>query len=203
MANFCGSCGKAINLGGNFCDACGAPLNNTQPQQRPVYQQPHQQQSHSYQPPPPQPGQAAQQLLKSLNTRLTLTATFWIVAASVQFLIGIIFLIAGIAMMASPWQDTQIGGVIFAIVSVVLLIVATLNLILGISDFKFKTKIRTAPVGIVRRYEPLGGKVGLIVYAAFFGGYFGLASAIINVVTRSFVLDNRQQFLELENQVRQ
>jgi len=194
MANFCGSCGKQASVNGNFCEACGAALNSAQSQYQSAYQQPYQQQVYGY--------QATPQLLKSLNTRLTLTATFWIVAASLQFLLGIIFLIVGIAMMASPWRDTQIGGMIFTIISVILLIIATVNLILGISDFKFKAKIRSAPVGIVRRYEPLGGKVGLIVYATFLGGYFGLASAIINVVTRSFVLDNRQQFLELENQAR-
>ena len=79
------------------------------------------------------------------------------------------------------------------------LIVAVINIILGITDIRYSSKILTDQNGIVKRYEPIVGPIITLAYNLIFGGIIGVIGSIYYLVAiRSFVVTHKNEFLDLE-----
>ena len=195
MANFCSNCGKEVNEGAGFCSVCGTQTGRVQAQ--PQYQRPQHQAGYTQAIDP-------RLLLKTLEGKLNLTGVFWIVSAVICAL-GAIGLFLWIDL---PWWLhryywaellTDLEFMLLFLPTIFLAVGTVVNLMLGLSKLKLKKAIKGSPTGIISKYENVGGKVGVLIYSIFFGGIFGIVAAIIDLVTRSFVMKNYQQFMDLEN----
>ena len=179
MARFCSNCGKELKEGVNFCDNCGNKVTGT--------------------PPPPPPPNYYQQVyvpqtdyIRKLSEKVKINAVIWIVIACLQFLLAIIYFVIGFQMRAD-------GGFFF-MMAMVILFVAIINTVLSVRNFEYSNEIVQKPVGIVERYRPIGGCVGVLIYNIFLGGLFGIIGAIHGFTVRSYVMSNEMQFIQIEQQ---
>ena len=138
-------------------------------------------------------------VLHNLKSKLKSIGGFWIAAAALQAFIGLINLIIGIALQFSPDFWVRQEGIPNLVMGVFLLAFMTVNLVLGISHLKLAKRIALAPIEAVHKFESLGKRVGLLVYAILCGGVFGLVVGIMGLTTRTYVMDNRGAFEALES----
>lgn len=81
------------------------------------------------------------------------------------------------------------------------LIVGILNLISAIQDIQYSTQIKTQPVGVVEKFQPLAGPIIVLVYNLIFGGIIGVVGSIYYLIAvRNLVLTNETVFKEIEQQ---
>lgn len=209
--SFCSNCGSQLNEDGKFCPNCGKPLDGGQPvNQPPTYHtQPYQQQT------PPNAGQPYQQpplftppyqqpytppynpympqknILQQLSGRVKANAIIWLVVACLQYLLGIIYIAIG--------ADSYDGGM-FIVMGIFVIVVAVINTLVSVRDFRYSREVMYRPVGIYAKFSPVGGYVGMLIYNIFFGGIIGIAGSIYAFVVRSFVVNNELQFAQIEQQ---
>ena len=81
---------------------------------------------------------------------------------------------------------------------VIVLIIAVLNTLFSVRDFKYSKEVLVSPVGIVEKYQSIGGLIGTLIYNVLFGGIIGIAGSIYGFVLRSFVMSNQAQFMQIE-----
>ena len=207
---FCSKCGKEINEGAAFCDKCGMAVGG-QPtnQQQPIYtgqpcQQPYQQQA---MPPYQMYGYMPQKnIVQELSEKVNINAIIWLVVACIQYLI----FIYGVILVSSPLLHyvkyfVDIFWLICRIFEdgwpyIFVLAVAIANKVVSAKDFKYSREVICKPVGILGKYFPVGGCVGMLIYNILLGGIIGVAGAIYAFVLRSFVVNNQQQFAQIEQQ---
>lgn len=116
-----------------------------------------------------------QNLINKLSSRLKTNGIIWIVIASIQILVGLF-------------------GVWFT------LIVGVLNIFSAITDIKNSKRILTNQNDIVKAYEPIVGSIITLVYNFFIGGIIGVLGSIYYLVSvRGFVMENKNQFLAMED----
>lgn len=114
-------------------------------------------------------------LVNALSTKVKTNGIIWICIAGLQLLLGITI----------NW---------------VLLIVGVLNLVSGIQDINFSKAVVQKPIGIIKKFEPLTAPIIALVYNLIFGGVIGIAGSIYYLVAiRSFVMENKTAFAEIEN----
>ena len=92
-------------------------------------------------------------------------------------------------------SDNVFSGIICAVCAV-------LNIGSVYDDYTFLNQIKNRPAGIVDRYESMPDFWFAFLWSVTKGMGVGLIAWIFTMLTRSFVLDNRQSFLELENNVK-
>lgn len=174
--------------GAKFCSNCGKATENTG-----AYTPPNRQ--NYYQAPPYQysPYMPMKNIVQQLSEKVKIEAVIWLVIACIQYIFGLIT-IASNAYMYYPEQ----GFGLF--MGVLLVIVASCNLIFVVRDFKYSTDVLQNPVGIIGRYAPMGGLVATLVYNLFLGGVIGIAGSIYGFVIRNFVMTNQMQFAQIEQQ---
>lgn len=79
------------------------------------------------------------------------------------------------------------------------LIVGILNLISAIKDIQYSTRVKTQPVGVVEKFQPLTGPIIVLVYNLIFGGIIGVVGSVYYLVAvRDLVLTNETVFKEIE-----
>lgn len=101
---------------------------------------------------------------------------------------GIIWIIIGIL---------QILGGIF--INWFLIIPGVLNIVSSINDINYSKTIINNPVGIVEKVTPLTAPIITLIYNLVIGGLIGVVGSIYYFVSiRSFVLENKHAFQELE-----
>lgn len=121
----------------------------------------------------PQAQKNSADLLNTLAQRLNTNAIIWIVIGALQIL----------------------GGLFL---SYFLAIVGALNIFSSINDLNYSKTLHENPTGIVEKFEPLIGPIITLGYNLVFGGVIGAVGSIYYLLAiRSFVLENRQQFIEM------
>ena len=193
---FCSKCGRQVSEDESFCSSCGAPLkNNNAPagQAQPVYtpQAPYQQGYMAYQPQVPA-------LIHQLRGKIQTEAIVWIVIASIQVIIALVNIGIGSSINSSYYSDGE--GTANIVLGLMVLIVAVANFIFAAKDFSFAKRIMSNPVGIIQKYQPVGGIVGMLIWNFLMGGLVGIIGSIFCFVTRNFVIVNQAGFQVLETQ---
>ncbi len=121
----------------------------------------------------PQAQKNSADLLNTLAQRLNTNAIIWIVIGALQIL----------------------GGLFL---SYFLAIVGALNIFSSINDLNYSKTLHENPTGIVEKFEPLIGPIITLGYNLIFGGVIGAVGSIYYLLAiRNFVLENRQQFIEM------
>lgn len=210
--SFCSNCGSQLGEGVKFCPNCGksldggqavnqpptpnhtqayqqqVPPNAGQPYQQPPlftppYQQPYAQPYTPYMP--------QKNILQQLSGKVKANAIIWLVVACLQYLLGIIYIAMGL--------DSYDGGAL-VVMGIFVIIVAVINTLVSVRDFRYSREVLYRPVGIYAKFSPVGGYVGMLIYNIFFGGIIGIAGSIYAFVVRSFVVNNELQFAQIEQQ---
>lgn len=216
MANFCEFCGTPLREGASFCMNCGRPVGVApQPVAAPATTPPP---TGGYTPPPAQPYGGYQQpyaapkydangrspqrddypfypyinLLSDLSKRVKANGIIWIVIASLQYLAGLIFLVAALGNYGSSYGITNFFE------ALIVLAIAVLNTVGAVKDFRFSRDLFYYPAEILPRYEPIGGFIATLLYNLFLGGILGVAGSIYGLVVRGFVLSYKPAFVEIE-----
>lgn len=184
---FCKNCGNQLSADAAFCGSCGTPVaENTQAS---VVRENHQQNF------VPNTGYAPQDnLISKLSGKIKTEAIVWIVIACLQVIIGIFNIITGIELF-----DYYEDGTLNLISGFFVLLVAAVNFTTAFRNMKYANEIFTKPVGIVKKYSPVGSVVATLIYNVIFGGIIGVVGSIFGFVTRNFVMSNRQAFTDIEN----
>lgn len=198
--SFCVKCGKELLEGASFCHVCGtasdaAQSANYQPgyqQQTPPYQTVYQQPTPPYQTVYQQPYYMPKNIVQILSGKVRTQAVIWLVIACIQYILGIINIVAGLQMR----YESDILAMLTT--GMIIITVAVLNTLFSVQNFKYSSQVLTVPVGIIKKYSPLGGIIGTLIYNVLFGGIIGIVGSVYAFLIRSFVMDNERQFAEIE-----
>lgn len=124
-----------------------------------------------------------QELVKKLSEKVKINGILWLVIGALQAIIGIYLLTWRRNL---PW----------------VLIVGAINIVVGIADLKYSSDVLACPKGVVKRFEPLAMPIITLVYNLIFGGVIGCAGSIYYLVAiRSFVMENKDAFLRIEESI--
>ncbi len=220
--SFCPKCGSQVGNDKNFCSNCGSPVNNTGASnysQAPIQTVPRQ--AIPVQPlytAPPAPS-----FSQTVAQKIRFSSIWWLVALILQYIgtaLCLIYTIVSFAMYGiSSSQPVNYGystynsynysslrsddfSDIFLIVGIVLIALVIIMLIMAIvSTVKFSKNRRlskqvlTNPSAVIVAYRT-SHPVLLLVLNILFGGIFGIVAAIIELVTRNFVLNSTSQLME-------
>ena len=114
------------------------------------------------------------ELVKTLSSRLRMNGIIWFIIAGIQIIIG-------------------------ACGTIVPLIVGVLNIISAINDLKLSKQVLVDQGGIVKSCEPMTSTIVTLVYNAVVGAVIGIGGSMYYMFAiRKFVLDNKEAFLEME-----
>lgn len=81
------------------------------------------------------------------------------------------------------------------------LIVGVLNFISAIQDMNYSSKVRSHPVGIVEKFQPLVWPIIVLLYNLIFGWVIGIAGSIYYLAAvRNYVITNTAAFRDIEKQ---
>lgn len=115
-------------------------------------------------------------LVSTLANRVQINGVIWIIVGSLQILFALFV----------NWY---------------VIIVGILNFISGIQDMSYSTKVKSHPVGIVKKFQPLAWPIVVLLYNLIFGGIIGVAGSIYYLAAvRNLVLTNEHAFKEIEQQ---
>lgn len=128
-------------------------------------------------------------IVAQLVTKIQTEAKIWKIVAIVQVVIGALTIILNLIN----------GMVESALYGALILIVAFLNFKGSKKDLAYAEEIKSKPVGIVKKYEPLKELIAAIIYNVFVGGVVGVVACVFGFMTRKFVMDNKQSFIDIEN----
>ena len=79
------------------------------------------------------------------------------------------------------------------------LAVGIINIFSGYQDFNYSKELLKRPVAIISRYESMTPIIISLAYNLILGGLIGIVGAIYAMTIRSFVLSNRDIFVQAEN----
>ncbi len=114
-------------------------------------------------------------LLQQLSTKINTNGIIWLVIGCLQV----------------------IGGIY---INWFLLLVGVLNIVSSIQDINYSKTILKNQNGIVNKFEPIVMPIITLVYNLVIGGIIGIIGSIYYfVAVRGFVMQNKEQFLSLEN----
>jgi len=117
-----------------------------------------------------------QKILNTLSSRLKTNGIIWLIIAGIQIIVGLF----------GAWF---------------VLIVGVLNIVSAVTDIKNRERILTNQNGIVKAYQPITNAIITLIYNIVIGGLIGVLGSIYYLVfVRGFVMENKNQFLEMENE---
>ena len=156
---FCQKCGNQITEEASFCPGCGTSRSPAQanPQQQVPFQPQYQQNA----------GTPAS-ILQTLSQKIRTQGVIWRVVACLQVLIGTVNLLIGLMLMDFDFFYFSDGAVNF-FTGLFVLLIAVLNFSVSGKNFKYSKEVLQKPVGIVKKYEPIGIIIGNLIYNLFFG----------------------------------
>ena len=121
-------------------------------------------------------------LIQGLIKRLRAEIAAWCVVIFVQIVLAVVFL--------ALFEFTVLGIICVA--------VAVLNIAAVHNCYVFLQQIKIKPVGIVARYEGMSELWLLFAVNVTVGIGIGFFAWVCSTITRSFVLENKQGFIDLE-----
>ena len=128
-------------------------------------------------------------IVAQLVTKIQTEAKIWKIVAIVQAVAGALTIVLNL-----------INGMIeAALYGVLILGIAFLNFKNSKKDLEYAEEVKRNPVGIVAKYEPMKDLIAAIIYNVLVGAAVGVVGCVFGFMTRKFVVDNKQSFLELEN----
>jgi RNA polymerase subunit RPABC4/transcription elongation factor Spt4 len=185
-SKYCTNCGCQLTQGEKICRKCGRPVDKP-PVQQTIKK-------------------ATPVLIKTLSNRIQLCTILWVIIGSFQLLLGLILFY--VAVLSSSW-DSQ------SIISMLIYFgIGSLNIYTTINLFKYKNKIISDFVGIVRANKINTATVINYFYNAFvifialiarspiglFLAIVTLAAIILDLtLVKLFVTKNRESFSKLES----
>lgn len=137
-------------------------------------------------------------LINKLCGKIKTEAIIWLVVACLQVLIGFMQIFYGIELNSIRYTKGTGTSNIFS--GIIILVIAVINFIGAGSEFSYARDIRIRPVGIVKKYKPVGGLIWALIYNLIFGGIIGVVGIIFGFITRSFVLNNAVQLQIIEEE---
>ena len=192
---YCSNCGNQTEDGVNFCKNCGAaldggPVANNMPPNQQGYQQGYQSPYQAYPP--------MQDVLQQLSGKIRTQGIIWMIVCIIQYLAGILYLYAAIDY--SWYGGFYVDEPVYLVMGIFMILVAAVNTVLCVTNFKYSQEILQRPIGILNKYMPVGGIIGMIIYNILFGGLVGIVGAIYAFTVRSFVLTNQMLFAQKERE---
>ncbi len=204
--------------------AQGQPAQQQSPEQAAAQNQPAQQyvqynaqaQYYAAQPAYYQPGGA----LQTLCSRLKVSAILLLITGIMQAISGIILMIFGIYTLVFLGQYASYYGYLYSgsyshsadlVLAIVLssvllglgllmLVTCIFNLMCTGRTFSYCKEIQQSPVGIVAHFQHGGKTIALLVLNILTGGVIGIVGSAFALAARSHVLNNANQFAELERE---
>lgn len=220
---YCTRCGTAVDENAKFCTNCGTPTNEAAQQTN--YPYPPGSATGSFC--PVNPVEKLSSRLRVSAILLLITAIMQIIGGLSSIGVGI-----GMLFAAVPWVGSMINqygayigeytyydydfayisefGTGAAIAACIICIVAgafaiavcIVNFIASKRAFNYIKQIQRSPAGIVQHFQSAGKPIAVLVLNILSGGAIGIVGAAFGLAARCYVTGNRQQFLDLEQQVR-
>lgn len=192
---YCSNCGNQTEDGVNFCKNCGAALDggqvaNNMPPNQQGYQQGYQSPYQAYPP--------MQDVLQQLSGKIRTQGIIWMIVCIIQYLAGTLYFYAAIDY--SWYGGFYVDEPVYLVMGIFMILVAAVNTVLCVTNFKYSQEILQRPIGILNKYMPVGGIIGMIIYNILFGGLVGIVGAIYAFTVRSFVLTNQMLFAQKERE---
>lgn len=188
---YCSNCGNQTEDGVKFCKNCGAALDggqvaNNMPPNQQGYQQGYQSPYQAYPP--------MQDVLQQLSGKIRTQGIIWMIVCIIQYLAGILYFYAAID------YGFYVDEPVYLVMGIFMILVAAVNTVLCVTNFKYSQEILQRPIGILNKYMPVSGIIGMIIYNILFGGLVGIVGAIYAFTVRSFVLTNQMLFAQKERE---
>ena len=127
-----------------------------------------------------------QNLVASLASKVKINGIIWVIIGSIQLLAALVF------CTDLDWYMTE---------AITFLIIGALNIANAVRDFKYSKTVIQSPIGIVEKFQPIGGAIVTLIYNVLFGGLIGIAGSIYYFIMRNFVMKNAEQFKAIEQSV--
>ncbi len=166
---YCKQCGSEVSENSRFCSKCGQTVGDVKV------------------------GQTASGLLQQLSSKINVNSIIWFVIAGIQVLIGIFNVVVGIELY-SMYED----GMTNIVTGIFVLCVAVVNFISASRDLKYSKEMLNNPVGIYKKFSPLGSYVATLIYNLLLGGIVGIVGSIYALHIRSFVTSHKSEFDDIE-----
>ena len=192
---FCPKCGRQVSEKDGFCSSCGTSLKNDNAYARQPQSDYYNQQT-SYQQEYAASNLSASTLIQQLCGKIQTEAIVWIVIASIQVVIALFNI--GIGMSINSHYYSAGEGTTNIVSGLFILIVAITNFVFSAKDFRYAKRIVSNPVGIVKKYQPVGGLIATMIWNFFMGGIIGVVGSIFCFITRNFVIQNQSEFEAIE-----
>ena len=125
--------------------------------------------------------------LNTLYNKMTTAIKFWKAVSILQFIGAAFYLLLSLFVSFGYITNVLALGVI-----------GFLNWRASSSEFEFLESIKKKPVGIVKHFEPITSLIITFIYNLIFGGIIGIIGSALDFLSRSYVMDNRNAFIEIE-----
>ena len=181
---YCSKCGKQILDEAVICVHCGCAVNNAFSNRNSEKEK----------------EEEYEDALNRLENKLHTTNTWWTVIYCIQFAIAALIFIAGIFTCIEEEEFAIFP--IYIVASMVFFLIGVFNLSMTQKSVEFLNRIKREPTKIVEYFEPAGGAITDLILNILFGFIFGMVGSILHLCTRSFVMNNRRTFKEIEKNFR-
>ncbi len=138
-------------------------------------------------------------LVEVLSDRLVFQGRCWRKSALIRCIIGALLSGFGGLLLWRPLPHViSRYAIFFVAVGVFFFFLAFLNYCFSNTYFDYKKEICEKPHKIPEHFANENGCFWNMVYNVLFGGYFGIKGALYGMKTREFVLENEENFREIE-----
>lgn len=133
-------------------------------------------------------------LVGTISRRIQAIAIAWLIIGILQIVVAIVYFVIALAAYSEWYGD----GTPFLIVGLLVGGVGIGNILVSRKNFKFSKTIRFEPLGIIEKYEKIGGYIASLVYNILLGAALGIVAIIMELVLRNFVMKNTYQLQIIE-----
>ena len=175
---YCSKCGKQIRDEAVICIHCGCPISdmpkNLKNDRLEEYED----------------------ALDRIDHKARNAASFWKIFGIIQCFVGVLFVIGAIGVYIEE-EILEIAIPIF-ISAIAIFTCAIGNIATSREEILFLEKIKKHPVKIIEHYEPVSGIIVMLILNILFGFLIGVIGSILTLSARSYVMNNRRTFKEIE-----
>ena len=137
-------------------------------------------------------------LISTIARRIQAIAIAWLIIGILQIVVAVVYFVLAIAAYFEWYGD----GTPYLITGLLVGGVGIGNILVSRKNFKFSKAIRFEPIGIIEKYEKIGGYIASMVYNILIGAALGVVAIIMELVLRNFVMKNAYQLQIIEDDYR-
>ena len=137
-------------------------------------------------------------LVGTISRRVQGIAIAWLIIGILQIILAAVYFVLAIAAYSEWYGD----GTPFLIAGLLVGGVGIGNILVSRKNFKFSKAIRFEPIGIIEKYEKIGGYITSLIYNILIGAALGVVAIIMELVLRNFALKNTYQLQIIEDDYR-